>query len=93
MWTDQEESQVTFVHDKLREALLARVEPEELRALHRAAARRIEAAHPDMAFELAYHYDAGGERDRAVPHAMRAAAIARGRPASSRCASAASAIR
>ncbi len=81
VWTDQEESQVTFVHDKLREALLARVEPEELRALHRAAARRIEAAHPDMAFELAYHYDAGGERDRAVPHAMRAAAIARGRHA------------
>ena len=81
VWTDQEESQLTFVHDKLREALLARVEPEELRALHRAAARRIEAAHPDMAFELAYHYDAGGERDRAVPHAMRAAAIARGRHA------------
>ncbi|MGE3234710.1 MAG: EAL domain-containing protein, partial [Thermoleophilia bacterium] len=81
VWTDQDESQVTFVHDKLREALLGRVEPDELRALHRAAARRIEAAHPDRAFELAYHYDAGGERDRAVPHAMRAAAIARGRHA------------
>ncbi|HTI34549.1 MAG TPA: EAL domain-containing protein [Miltoncostaea sp.] len=81
VWTDQDESQVIFVHDKLREALLARVDPEELGALHRAAARRIEAAHPDWTFELAYHYDAGGEPERAVPHAMRAAAIARGRHA------------
>ncbi|HET6690508.1 MAG TPA: AAA family ATPase, partial [Miltoncostaeaceae bacterium] len=81
VWTDQEESRVTFVHDKLREALLGRVDPERLADLHRAAARRIEAAHPDRVFELAYHYDAGGERDRAVPHAMRAAGIARGRHA------------
>ncbi len=80
VWADQDESKVTFVHDKLREALLVRVDPERLGALHRAAARRIEAAHPDRVFDLAYHFDAGGEADRALPHAMRAAP-ARGRHA------------
>ena len=67
VWTDQDESRVTFVHDKLREALLARLDDGAQRALHRAAARRIEEAHPDRAFELAYHFSAGGEDHRALP--------------------------
>jgi len=81
VWADLTESRVTFVHDKLREALLERVDHDELAALHRAAARRIEEAHPDRAFDLAYHYAAGGEAARALPHAMRAAALARERHA------------
>ncbi len=36
---------------------------------------------PDRVFELAYHFDAAGEPDRALPYALRAAELARGRHA------------
>ena len=68
---------VSFSHDKLREALLARLDADERQALHRRAARRIEDGDPDRVFELAYHYDAGGEAERALSFALRAAELAR----------------
>ncbi|HYX43583.1 MAG TPA: AAA family ATPase, partial [Acidimicrobiales bacterium] len=68
---------VSFSHDKLRDALLTRLDADERRALHRRAARRIEQGSADRVFELAYHYDAGGEAQRALAFALRAATLAR----------------
>ncbi|HEX8435643.1 MAG TPA: ATP-binding protein, partial [Archangium sp.] len=67
----------TFVHDKLREALLGLLLPEERRELHRLAARSIAANPPADPFELAYHFDAAGEHTQALPHALVAAERAR----------------
>ncbi len=81
VWAAPADERVTFVHDKLREALLTRAPDHEVAALHRAAARLIEGRDDGMSFELAYHYSAGGEHRRALPHALRAAAVARERHA------------
>ncbi|WP_306817875.1 protein kinase domain-containing protein [Archangium lipolyticum] len=67
----------TFVHDKLREALLGLLRPEQRRELHRLAARSIAANPPVDPFELAYHFDAAGEHAQALPHALVAAERAR----------------
>ncbi len=76
LWAGQA-GHYTFVHDKLREALLGLLEPETRRELHRLAARTFEVRDEADAFELAYHYDAAGEHARALPHAMVAAERAR----------------
>ncbi|WNG40140.1 AAA family ATPase [Archangium violaceum] len=67
----------TFVHDKLREALLGLLRPEQRRELHRLAARSIAATPPVDPFELAYHFDAAGEHAQALPYALVAAERAR----------------
>jgi signal transduction histidine kinase/serine/threonine protein kinase/tetratricopeptide (TPR) repeat protein len=67
----------TFVHDKLREALLGLLRPEERRELHRLAARTSAANPAADPFELAYHFDAAGEYTQALPHALVAAERAR----------------
>jgi two-component system sensor kinase len=77
VWVDEGGGRCTFMHDKLRESLLDRLGDEERRELHGAAARRIEALDPERVFELAYHYDAAGEPERALPHALAAAEGAR----------------
>ncbi len=81
VWAAPADERVAFVHDKLREALLARPGEDQVAALHRAAARLIEARDPRLSFELAYHYSAGGEPRAALPHALRAAGVARRRHA------------
>ncbi len=81
VWAETSQSRCAFVHDKLREALLARLTLEERQRLHRLAAQRIESLDPDRVFELAYHFDAAGEGDRALPYALAAAARARARHA------------
>jgi len=81
VWAETRRSRCAFVHDKLREALLARLSPEERQRLHRLAASRIESLDRDRVFELAYHFDAAGEGDRALPYALAAAERARARHA------------
>jgi signal transduction histidine kinase/tetratricopeptide (TPR) repeat protein len=68
-----------FVHDRLREAFLGALGAEELARLHRRAAEEIEAADPSRAFELSYHFDAGGLPERALPYAIASAEAARSR--------------
>ncbi|MDQ3898563.1 MAG: AAA family ATPase, partial [Actinomycetota bacterium] len=70
-------SRCTFVHDKLREALLAQLDELDRRSLHRDAALAIEARSPERVFELAYHFDAAGDARRALPYALAAADGAR----------------
>ena len=81
LWVQETADRCAFTHDKLRETLLERLEPAARQRLHLAAAERIEADHPDRAFELAYHFDAGGEPGRALPYALAAAGEARSRHA------------
>ncbi|MEJ7844977.1 MAG: EAL domain-containing protein, partial [Acidimicrobiales bacterium] len=66
-------------HDKLRETLLSRLATAECMDLHRRAAERIEATDAERVFELAYHFDAAGEGERALPYALRSADLARSR--------------
>ena len=79
VWAETEQTRCAFVHDKIREALLARLTQEERQRLHRLAALRIESLGRDRVFELAYHFDAAGEGDRALPYALTAAERARAR--------------
>ncbi len=65
-----------FVHEGLRDAILARLSPEDRRELHRALAERLERR-DGSAFALAFHFDAAGMPERALPHALVAAARAR----------------
>ncbi len=81
LWVQEESGRCSFTHDKLRESLLERLEAAERRRLHLAAAERIELLHPDRSFELSYHFDAGGDPARALPHALAAGAAARERHA------------
>ncbi|MBA3742555.1 ATP-binding protein [Sporichthya sp.] len=66
-----------FVHDKLRETFLELLTPTERRRLHRLAAERLEERQTESNFDLAFHFDAAGEPDRALPYALRAAERAR----------------
>jgi diguanylate cyclase (GGDEF)-like protein/PAS domain S-box-containing protein len=81
LWVHEADGRCSFTHDKLRESLLERLEPSERRRLHLAAGKRIEATDPSRSFELAYHFDAGGELARALPYALQAATEARSRHA------------
>jgi tetratricopeptide (TPR) repeat protein len=77
LWLDHDRGRCTFSHDKLREALLGLLAPEQRRDLHRQAALRLEADASQRIFELAYHFDAAGDWRRALPHALAAAEQAR----------------
>lgn len=77
LWVNETDNRCAFAHDKLREALLEQFDQRERQGLHRQAAELIEARSPDQSFELAYHFDAAGDLDRALPHAIRAADMAR----------------
>lgn len=79
VWVRGRNSACSFVHDKIREAVLARLDPVEQRRLHGAAAEAIEAADTTRVFDLAYHFDAAGLPDRALPYALAAADQARAR--------------
>src|SRR5207245_2780265 len=82
LWLDAEGLLATFVHDKLREALLDRLTPERRRHLHaRAAALLAEHRESASAYDLAYHYHAAGDDAAALPHALAAASQARSRHA------------
>jgi eukaryotic-like serine/threonine-protein kinase len=77
-----------FGHDKLREAVIERLDPARRRGLHRAAAERLEArtsAHEDGFTDLAaraHHWQEAGEPELARPHWLEAARRARERHAS-----------
>ncbi|MEA2973842.1 MAG: hypothetical protein QOG82_2300 [Actinomycetota bacterium] len=77
VWVDEAAGRARLLHDKLREALLTRLDPAHRRRLHLRAAERIEAVAPDRVFELAYHFDAAGDGQRALPYAIQAAERAR----------------
>jgi two-component system sensor kinase len=81
VWLDAANGRCMFVHDRVREAILERLTPQERARLHRAAAVALERASPgpDRSFDLAYHFDAAGDPAQALPHALSAASEARAR--------------
>jgi two-component system sensor kinase len=77
VWAKVSDSRCVFIHDKLRQTLLDRLPGGERKELHLRAALEFEAESPDRVFDLAYHFDAAGERRRAFPYALAAAERAR----------------
>ena len=70
-----------FVHDKIREALLARLPADQRTELHRRAALHLRTHAPQRVSDLAYHFDAAGDSDQALRYALEAARQARARHA------------
>ncbi len=77
LWSRANDGRCVFVHDKIREALLARMPVEVRKRLHHRAATAIEARDPERVFDIAYHYDAADDVERAFPFALAAAQRAR----------------
>ena len=81
VWTRPDGTECTFVHDKIRAALLARLLPENLRELHHLCAHHLQREKAGRIFDLAYHFDAAGDHEAALPYALQAAEQARARHA------------
>ncbi len=87
LWVDEAAGRARFLHDKLRDAALARLGGAERRTLHLEAAHAIQALSGETdpegaktlasAFDLAFHFDAAGRFEEALPYALRAAEQAR----------------
>jgi len=77
VWANGSQGRYTFAHDRIREALLEQLPAAQGRALHREAALELERRAPERSFELAWHFEAAGELERAWPHALKAAEAAR----------------
>lgn len=79
LWVDRRTGRCTFFHDRIREALLDRLDAETRVDLHSRIADAIMAAGVDdtTVFEVAYHLDAAGRSADALPYALRAAELAR----------------
>ncbi|MCH8147608.1 MAG: AAA family ATPase [Planctomycetes bacterium] len=77
VWAKVKDDRCAFIHDKLRETLLDRMPENERRELHLRAAVNLEAGSRDRVYDLAYHFDAAGESQRALSYAMAAAEDAR----------------
>ncbi len=77
IWARRNDAHCAFIHDKLRQTLLARLRPNNRKQLHRRAALFLEAQAPTRVFELAYHFDAAGLHSQALPPALAAAEKAR----------------
>jgi diguanylate cyclase (GGDEF)-like protein/PAS domain S-box-containing protein len=80
LWVDERTGRCSFFHDKIREALLEWLDVATRRALHSRAAGALLNQDLDggSVFDLAYHLDAAGRHGEALPHALRAAELARG---------------
>lgn len=77
LWVADAAGRGRFLHDKLREAALARLGSHERAFLHLRAARRLAEDGAAGCFELAYHFDAAGCPAEALAPALAAAEQAR----------------
>ena len=79
LWVDPRSGRCTFFHDRIREALLDRLDAHSREDLHSriADALLLEKVDDESVFEIAYHLDAAGRSADALPHALRAAEVAR----------------
>ncbi|MCD6555126.1 MAG: AAA family ATPase [Anaerolineae bacterium] len=62
-----------FTHDLIWEITYRAINPQRRRKLHRRAGEALEALHPDWATSLAFHFDRGGQREKALTFTLRAA--------------------
>ncbi len=77
VWIRPNGAECIFVHDKIRAALLARVTPKTRQDLHLRVARHLQQEDTGRIFDLAYHFDAAGDYESALPYALQAAEQAR----------------
>ena len=77
LWVGSDGRKCTFVHDKIHAALLARLSPVHCRKLHHRIAYHLQREAPGRIFDLAYHFDAANDHERALPYALQAAEQAR----------------
>lgn len=72
IWEKAADGICHFVHDQIRDAVLATLGKKELAGIHLAAAEYLVASAPDHHFEIASHYDAAGCPEKALPYAVKA---------------------
>jgi two-component system sensor kinase len=77
LWAGADGAKCTFVHDRIRTALLDRLPHERRRELHKQAAVLFQKGDSERVFDIAYHFDQAGESQRALPYALTAAEQAR----------------
>ncbi len=79
LWVDNWSGRCTFFHDRIREALLDRLDATTRERLHSriADALLLEGVDDTTVFDIAYHLDAADRNADALPHALRAAELAR----------------
>ncbi len=77
VWARPDGACFVFVHDKVRSVLLDRLPARQRRQLHYRAAKYLQEESPERDPDLAYHFDAAGKGELALPHALRAAKQAR----------------
>lgn len=79
VWIDEATGRCSFAHDKIREALLSRLDDAERRELHSRAADAMLSMEESgvSVFDVAYHLDAAGRHQAALPYALRSAETAR----------------
>lgn len=73
LWYRNQTNRYSFSHDKLREALLKRLRQAEIEDFHRRTAEYLLFRLPVADSEVAYHFDAAGSHESALPYAYRAA--------------------
>ncbi|HEX4150388.1 MAG TPA: tetratricopeptide repeat protein, partial [Pirellulales bacterium] len=79
IWQRASGAHCVFVHDKIRETLVARLPELQRRQLHLKTAQHLQsqAASVRNPFELAYHFDAADQSELALDYALEAAEQAR----------------
>lgn len=77
VWSSEDGQTSTFVHDRIRSALLDRLTFGQFAELHRRAAMYFEQNAPERIADIAYHFDAAGDSLSALPYALQAAERAR----------------
>jgi len=77
VWMRPDGAHCVFVHDKIRSAALDRMDLDRRQSLHRRAADYLLEYSAESVSELAYHFDAAGDSESALPFALKAAEQAR----------------
>jgi signal transduction histidine kinase/tetratricopeptide (TPR) repeat protein/ActR/RegA family two-component response regulator len=79
VWIRPDDGAAVFVHNEIREAFLNRLTSDQRCKLHHCVAEDLRNTAPNRVFDLAYHFNAAGDVDLALPYAVAAAEQARSR--------------
>ncbi|MEO2045938.1 MAG: AAA family ATPase [Pirellulales bacterium] len=77
VWVKPDQSVCVFIHDKIRAALLERLSSQDLGKIHRDVAKYLLSLKDIRESEVAFHFDASGDYQSALPYALVAAQQAR----------------
>ena len=73
VWVRNDGYHVVFVHDRVRRTLFHGLDGDRRRSMHLAVAEHLQRNEPRRVLDLAYHFDAAGDSERALPYALEAA--------------------